>query len=240
MIETPMFGPSSLSELLFICEINQLLERDRSMDSLELVQTVSRMVQTYIKGTHGEIPVAGIRASTRLHLLSVLSTLESVAAALPQSHGHGHGQTGGATTPTDHRRRPSLPGALTPARLLPSTSLTSISTQRVVGGGEGIPVQQRKELMMLLKWARDEVEDQLTIKSLALYLEHVDSNSELELVASYEFADVLRDNSCYRSFLLFLMEDRRYRPLIFFWEFSAGMITQLVHYQLRVDPMLHW
>jgi hypothetical protein len=215
--EIPMFGPSSLSELLFICEINQLLERDRTMDSIELVGTVSRMVQTYIRGgNNGEIPVSGIRASTRLHLLSVLSTLESVAAAIPQRPSS-PSLAAGNLTPTDHRRRPSLPGVLTPARVAnPPTPYGHI------GGGSGIPMQQRKELMMLLKWARDEVEDQLTLKSLALYLEHVDANSELELAASYEFGDVLRDNSCYRSFLLFLMEDRRYRPLIFFWEFSAG------------------
>jgi hypothetical protein len=122
--------------------------------------------------------VAGIRSSTRLHLLSVLSTLESVAAALPSSRltspggGGGGSSLSGNTTPNDHRRRPSLPG---------SSSNSNLASHhhgggRVVGGGEGIPLQQRKELMMLLKWARDEVEDQLTSKALALYLEHVDAN----------------------------------------------------------------
>jgi hypothetical protein len=75
-----MFGPSSLSELLFICEINQLLERDRSMDSVDLVATVSRMTATYIKGANGVRKLLKLISSSIHPILSVFFLCNSFSS----------------------------------------------------------------------------------------------------------------------------------------------------------------
>lgn len=83
--------------------------------------------------------------------------------------------------------------------------------------------------MSLLKQAKSQVSEALIRQSLRAFVDYESGKtSESGKLESFEFDDVQRDSTCFRSFLLFLVEDRRYRLLLFWKDVQEASLDKLL------------
>jgi hypothetical protein len=202
-------------ELLFICEINQLLDRSKDLDEMAIFTASIKIGNIFLRTENSPTNSSNISSPN-------LPALQSI---LPETRKH-------------------LQNVL-PTRL-PADFQGNVDYFTGLGSKYDITI-----ILTMLEIARDQVEEGLSKKSLAKFVDFyqkrssngslnqleaensdnlstTSSNSQAEdlshLLDEYEFEDIIDEPQLYRNFLLYLMEERRHRILAFWAQVQTMLI----------------
>eukprot|EP00808_Paulinella_micropora_P030599 g66867.t1 len=192
-------------EFLFVSEINQLLLLSPTLTDEELLVQAEKVAHIYIWAPSA-FRVQSIQPATCRQLEFLI--------------GRGAAETPSASSSASaHDSAAAPPAAPQTNKLRPQPK----SSPPRSGGGASRDTLQH--VLTLYECARDQARDSLLAFALPQFLQERPESFRREP----DFDDVRTDAACFRAFLLFLMEDSRYRLLLFWADLD----------RLEVRPRLH-
>ena len=246
-------SPIEQHELLFICEINQLLEKATEWEEAEIFTQAIKIANIFLRNADSSSPEPPPPSSpsSSSHLPASQAQPDNIDASVLQIQ---------SIQPATRRHLQSCIPLTLPSHLQPShggnsasptpNPSTPASTVNPYLPGNYQPKTDTKVILTMLEVARDQVEESISKKSLQRFLDFqssliggqvmIDDSTRADMIQTanvladggglglhweYTFDDccvavTAADQSLegslayvYRSFLLYLMEDRRHRIL---------------------------
>ena len=216
-------------ELLFVCEINQLMEKSKQFEEAEIMVQAIKIANIFLRNAD-----ASTANTSNLTSTSTPASTSTAANADPDASVL---QVQSIQPATRRHLQACIPLTLPPHLQLAGAPPPTATSSTPIGS---YPKTDTKAILSLLEIARDQVEESLSKKSLHKFLDLLSTpdggrsasisamsdDPTLSLRWDYSFDDcytAIASNLdetgglsyVFRAFLLYLMEDKRHRILCF-------------------------